>query len=972
MKKLLLSVLAVLGVASVNAYEVNDFLYTNTAKFKVIGENLVTNGNFSDATTGWTNQEGTEVSALSWQYTEAAGPNGENALMSLAADEGNVLARVFELNPGNYAISYWIKGEAKTLIDNVPANANYAGIFVNNDGSLTTNLRQVNDQAAALTEWTQINDTVSINAGEYLALYFDKMAIGTMVTNFEIHEIATVYDTRIIERELAFVKALMAMPEEFPNLGELPDVVGAIEAALEGDTSFGLDFSDPAGIAGIEDFMTQNYFPNKEAFFSLNSANMYANLGLKVWSTLSKTQKANGIGGWSGTGGRWFHGDGGVAKEENAIVNYIQGSYDLPNATQYIEKEGMEPGKYMLAFDIKGYNFAGSGSAVRYTPDYASDLCGTVIYINGDTVKCEPLDEVHYNTYFVIGEVKEDGKLNMGMNFTIAEGLVGKKLGGRLFLANPLILMLGTNQAEQDLAVLVKNIAAQQDGLKVMIDSAKTVTAKTAEYPWGMNALIAAIPTFEEYLNSTYAIVDAEGKNVSLVAGEVTDEQNALPTDIENQMKAMRTAIQNLYALNQPITDIADAITYHRTVIVDPLYANATAGSRSAYETSIATAEGLKASVVQMDSIPAAEEKVKFVAAIADMTEKELAFKESCASYAAPAPKAVKNANMRNGGTGKPNKNTVLQDWDCLFDTANGWKEGERWNYVDLSGYGITEGCAVQYWRGESAHARGKTSQNITLTDAGVYEFESYTYGNNESNKYRDYYTMVADEETGTTIDTLFDKSGLKLFFGLTGVEDSIRFHSQYSENGYKPSIKTITYVKEYDGEEQFTIGFHATDEQGVTSKCNYFGWGPVRLLYGGATAAYVADLDADLATVTTQAQEMVNACKDNEAYQWLTTKLARYIKDGQDLRLPWMTESVDAANTARVITAKRNAIHNMKLTMDRLSTVVSGIEGVEAETVIDAEAKGIYSITGVKLGNELKGLQKGLYIINGKKYIVK
>ena len=47
MKKLLLSVLAVLGVASVNAYEVNDFLYTNTAKFKVIGENLVTNGNFN-------------------------------------------------------------------------------------------------------------------------------------------------------------------------------------------------------------------------------------------------------------------------------------------------------------------------------------------------------------------------------------------------------------------------------------------------------------------------------------------------------------------------------------------------------------------------------------------------------------------------------------------------------------------------------------------------------------------------------------------------------------------------------------------------------------------------------------------------------------------------------------------------------------------------------------------------------------
>ena len=130
MKKLLLSVLAVLGVASVNAYEVNDFLYTPSAKFKVIGENLVTNGNFSEATAGWTNQEGADVSALSWQYTEAAGPNGENAMMSLSVDEGNVLARVFELNPGNYAISYWIKGEATTALVSATGYANYAAFIV--------------------------------------------------------------------------------------------------------------------------------------------------------------------------------------------------------------------------------------------------------------------------------------------------------------------------------------------------------------------------------------------------------------------------------------------------------------------------------------------------------------------------------------------------------------------------------------------------------------------------------------------------------------------------------------------------------------------------------------------------------------------------------------------------------------------------------------------------------------------------
>lgn len=953
MKKLLLSVLAVLGVASVNAYEVNDFLYTNTAKFKVIGENLVTNGNFSDATTGWTNQEGTEVSAQSWQYTEAAGPNGENALMSLAAGEGNVLARVFELNPGNYAISYWIKGEAKTLIDNVPANTNYAGIFVNNDGSLTTNLRQVNDQAAALTEWTQINDTVSINAGEYLALYFDKMAIGTMVTNFEIHEIATVYDTRIIERELAFVKSLMAMPEEFPNLGELPDVVGAIEAALEGDTSYGLYFSDPAGIAGIEDFMNQNYYPNKEAFFSLNSANMYANLGLKVWSTLSKTQKANGIGGWSGTGGRWFHGDGGVANEENAIVNYIQGTYDLPNATQYIEKEGMEPGKYMLAFDIKGYNFAGTGSAVRYTPDYASDLCGTVIYINGDTVKCEPLDEVHYNTYFVIGEVKEDGKLNMGMNFTIAEELVGKKVGGRLFLANPLILMFGTNQDEQDLAVLVKNIATQQNALKVMIDSAKTVTAKTAEYPWGMNALIAAIPAIEEYLNSTYAIVDAEGKNVSLVAGEVTDEQNALPTDIENQMKAMRTAIQNLYALNKPIADIAEAIAYHRGEIVNELYAAAAAAARTNYEASIAAAEALKASVVQMDSIPAADEKVKFEAAIADMIAKEVAFKESCASYAAPGPITIADPDFEK----QTNKSLPKNGWTGVNggDMRNeDWKYG-KWSVEGREEYGRGY---VNGWRGQQVCPRAKVSQVVTLEKEGVYELSAFVYGANEDNKYFGYITVIADEETGTSIDTTFDNSKHRIFLGVNGIPDSTLTHSQYLTDRYRPSKFSVYYVKEGEGPVEVELGFESRAEWVNTNGAGLWGFGGVDLKYGGATAKYDTDMTADLANYVGQANALIaTEAAQAEANKWMTIKLQRYVKD---------------AEAATTLAQKMNTIHRLKETMARLNELVTGIEGVETGTVLDANAKGIYSITGVKLGNELKGLQKGLYIINGKKYIVK
>lgn len=967
MKKLLLSVLAVLSVVSVNAFQKDDYLYTHTAKFKVTSDNLVTNGDFSDAVyfTGWTDQNGAEVSALSWQYTPAAGPNGEAALMSLSGEEGNVLARSFELNAGTYSISYWIKGETGGTTSTAVGGTNYAAFYVNNDASLSTVVRQVSDQESFSTEWAQVTDTVVIASGEYLVMYFDRMATGTMVTGFEINEVTQVYDTRILERRINFVKEMLAKPEYFPNMyDDMVGILSAVEATIkgEGEPLFNID-----NIAETTDFLTNEFEPVVKEFMAQNSADMIAAWGIKRWVDSGKVQKGNGVGGWSGSGGRWFHNGNGVADEDDAIVNYIEG-FDIPDATQYISKEGLKPGSpFMLSMDVMGYWFVAKASSGKSVINYNSNPSGVSIYVNGDTLDCGVFDERNYTTYTVFGTVGEDGKLTAGMNFVLPETERGVARGGRVFIANPILLMMGTSQAEQDLIVLVQNIATQQNALKDRIDSAKVVIGKTAEYPWGMEVVAASIEPQETFLNETYAkYVDAAGNNVG-----TTLDDAAMPDSILKAVRAMNSVFSNLYALNQPNKDIVEAIAYHRGVIVDALYANASASSKAAYESSIADAEALYKTLGTLDSIAGAAEAVKYKDAIALMETKELAFKESCASYAAPAPKAVKNADMRNGGTGKPGKNSELKDWDSVFDTANGWKSGEKWNYADLTGYGI-DGCAVQYWRGYTASPQGQTSQQITLTDAGVYEFEAYTYGNNENSKGRGYYTPVTDETSGLTVDTLFDKSGLKIFFGLSGIEDSIRVHSQYSEDGYRPSKKTVTYIKAADGDETFAFGFHATPENIGGSGCNYFGFGPVRLLYGGATDAYLKDLEADVTETVAKAQAMVDANKDKEAYTWLTTKLERYIKDAQEARLPWMGVAVDAANQAKVVTAKRNAIINMNLTMDRLTAVITGIEGVEAETVLDANAKGVYSITGVKLGNELKGLQKGLYIINGKKYIVK
>ena len=52
----------------------------------------------------------------------------------------------------------------------------------------------------------------------------------------------------------------------------------------------------------------------------------------------------------------------------------------------------------------------------------------------------------------------------------------------------------------------------------------------------------------------------------------------------------------------------------------------------------------------------------------------------------------------------------------------------------------------------------------------------------------------------------------------------------------------------------------------------------------------------------------------------------------------------------------------------------VTGVKGVIAEDLVPAKStmEGVYNISGVKVGNSLQDLPKGIYIYNGKKYIVR
>ena len=82
MKKfLLLQLFALVGFVAANAHNLGDYVYTSTAKYKVVSMNMIRNNQFS-STDGWFQVDGSSVSPDVWSVEQAAGPNGENALMS--------------------------------------------------------------------------------------------------------------------------------------------------------------------------------------------------------------------------------------------------------------------------------------------------------------------------------------------------------------------------------------------------------------------------------------------------------------------------------------------------------------------------------------------------------------------------------------------------------------------------------------------------------------------------------------------------------------------------------------------------------------------------------------------------------------------------------------------------------------------------------------------------------------------------
>ena len=991
----LLAVVCVIGAYA--AHNVGDYIYSPTAKFKIVGENLVTNGSFNvgDGLEGWTNLIGTEIDGSTWGVTTAAGPNGENVITSFkaSADTVAILHNVWQLPAGFYTVSYWVKSPTVTTSTTIDGGNNYVNFFTNEtgDNTITTAIAEA---ASFMTDWTEVVLTVQASSDVYLVMNAYNIATDIMFTNFAIHRAEEVFDTRIAERYIADVEKLLSEPDFAEEADELLGMLAVLKQLLDANPEDGTEL-----MGLIED----EFEPRFQEYIN-DLAGSTIGTYLTDWSTWGYTNwnQMTNRGTWSFEGGRWGFSPNNGDLERPADDGYvasagIQTSYlmgpDGPVgvrvASGAFNGTSIKAGRYM--FSIEAQAVAASNKAAPYGANHSIIIAEPSVWVGNDTIvfQNDTLNGYYWKKYYVITDITEEQIAN---GTEIAGGFIFPWLsetsqGGRYSVRNPQFRLVGKTQEQIEHMYSYDQLGVQKDALKLRLDSATVVNSLThaAGYPWGHAVLKDSIDKYTEVYNTLLTVVDANGNE--LQPDKVT---LAYKDEILAAVRFMNNAISNFYNTNR----------YYQTLVNDIALCNKSlnaaanaAGDKATFQAVIAQAQGM----VNATTVDADETE-----AFANMDDQLLTAKEEfekgTASRANPANLYVKGKNLNweswtsksTYGSDRVGENAV-NGWNITIGT-----DGKQWDIAPDNSYEF--GHVASIWRGSTVGPNGRMQQTITLTTPGVYEYRarafSAEYG--DGSKW-DQYMAIANlcgsnfdpiEFIDTPVDTIY-KPNVRLFFGPEGaINDSITLTkcapADYLTNPETGALVytrgtgmeySVIYVKTSSEPEIVEFGLEAFENSATAGACT-FGFGDNRLYYLGPEAAYATATDADLNAEMTRAKGLIaqygietSEENPNEA-AWMIYKLMRLVGDNN---YPW-AEGL-SYTAPQTLQEKQNVYltlleyeNMLAFTFEPAMVGIQEVNNGSAATQVGRQ--GIFNLNGVRMDS--KNLPAGLYIINGKKVVVK
>lgn len=926
-KRLLISFAAIMGAMTSFAYNVGDYVYTHDAKFKVVGDNLITNGNFASNYDGWKDYADETLSPDYWSIETGAAEDGKGNVIQSAnggADlTGNYMYQAVPFESGKtYVVTFKMKGVEPGTSSITQKTSNYVDVFANADGTVSKTAKrfqQVATTDAINAEWTNYSysftDTVTDGSKGFIVVSFGQLTQGTQISDVEIREVESVFDTRISDKEIAYAKSLLAI-EDFKNgRGDFQGVLEYIEGA------FGSSAMDDPSTA--EDAL-KNFVDAENAFLDANSYDVSSMINSKqLWTT--KMQKANGTyGDWYVEGNsRWFH----DPASDPYIRDYFPGTYSLNAGTAKIVKK-MPAGKYFFSCESKGHRMAGTSKATQNVPDYTWTVEGCKVFVGKDSVAFN-LDQRNFERHFIMSTVADGDTLNAGF----WHPALTEKLGGQIYVQNPVLRIVGDN-ANGEMKTYVENyvalnaIATQANALKVMLDSAVVVAAK-AEFPWG-----------KAELNDTTTKYQAVYSELSVLkpGAELFD---VAADSLMQSMRIVRSAIQAYYNLNAPYTDLKAQIAQANESINLPANAN---GDKATFQTVITKAQGL----IDNTSAEYSEEVAQQMKdAKAELVAAQAAFEASTASFSNPSEIQLVNPFFEEF----KNQSNV-NGWIMAGQTDNGrWKQGTYAPYEN--------GKHLTVWRGYTAFSKNSAAQQLSILNSGVYVLSCQATACNEN----------SSTDGGREIAS-------NVFYYVKDVEsaDSIGVHMIHTDynnylgteskwGNYYPERFAIVYVKTDDVEEKIELGFNAMNNV----QCNTYNFGGNHVRFMGKKDNFDAALTKELAALLEKGASEYASLEALSADQTVEpTSNLRYSRIYANLGY-----AVDYANAAENDNQKMTAYYKLQDAIKNANVVVAGVKGIIVEPVAKIQ-KGVYTLTGVKVADNAANLPQGLYIVNGKKVIVK
>ena len=918
-KRLLLSFAAIMGAMTSFAYNVGDYVFTHDAKFKVVGDNLITNGNFASNYDGWKDYADGALSPDYWSIETGASQTGGNVIQSAngSADlTGNYMYQAVPFESGKtYVVTFKMKGVDPGTSSITQKTSNYVDVFANADGTTSKTadrFQQVATTDALKAEWTSYSysftDTVTGGSTGYIVVSFGQLTQGTQISDVEIREVQSVFDTRISDKEFAYAKSLLAI-DDFKN-GR--DVFNGVLESIQGAFGTPNAMDEPSA---AEDAL-KSFVDAENIFLDANSYDVSSMINSKqLWTT--KIQKANGTyGDWYVEGSsRWFH----DPASDPYIRDYFPGYYTLNAGTAKIVKE-MPAGKYFFSCESKGHRMAGTSKALNGVPDYTWTVEGCKVFVGKDSVEFN-LDQRNFERHFVMSNVADGDTLNAGF----WHPALTEKLGGQVYVQNPVLRIVGDNSNGEmktyvENYVALKAIATQTNSLKVMLDSAVVVAAK-AEYPWGKAELNDTTTKYQAVYNELSVL--QPGAELFDVAAD----------SLMQSMRIVRSAIQAYYNLNAPYTDLKAQIAQAKESINLPANAN---GDKTAFQAVITKAQGLIDNTTAEYSEEVAQQMTD---AKAELVSAQAEFEASTASFSNPSDIQLVNPFFEGAG-----KYKIPTGWTGVMDENPNakWKGGSNKNYEN--------GTYVSSWKGYTYFPKNSLAQQVNVLKSGVYVLSCQTicYNENGSN----------DGDRNT-------HSGVFYYGKLTESADTIAAHMIHTNRnvGYYPEIYAVVYDKADEAETSIELGYNALNN----TCCNQYTFGGNHLRYMGPKAKFDTDLAAALAASLEKgsAEYESIASLENDATVDSNTDLTYgniYINLGH---------AIEYAQAAETSSQKMTAYYQLEDAIKNANVVVAGVKGIIAEPVAKIQ-KGVYTLTGVKVADNAANLPQGLYIVNGKKVIVK